>query len=138
MSVMRYIDLEVYKKSFSFALRIHRATLKFPEFEQTELARQLRRSSKSIVGNLVEGTSRFTLSGKEQRRFLILAVGSKDESKLWLAMSYELGYLSPDQYKDLLGQCEEIGKMLYGLWRKHRTRIGSQNVRVKPTGNSCP
>ena len=120
---MRYVELEVYKKSFVFALRVHQITREFPAFEQLELGRQLRRASKSIVANLVEGTSRYTLSGREQSRFLLMSVGSKDESKLWLAMCHQLKYLSDSEYTELLEQLEEIGRMLYGLWRKRNPTV---------------
>ncbi len=71
------------------------------------------------------------LSGKEQRRFLLMAVGSKDESKLWLAMSHELGYLKDVEFVSLLSELEEIGRMLYGLWKKHYRA-------AEVTGKSCP
>ena len=120
---MRYVDLEVYKRSFAFALRVHELTQRFPPLEQTELARQLRRSSKSIVSNLAEGTSRFALSKKEQQRFLVIAVGSADESKLWLTMSHQLRYLSDSEHQSLAAELDEIGKMLYGLWKRHNSSL---------------
>jgi four helix bundle protein len=101
-----------------FALTIHRLSLRFPRFEQFELANQLRRSSRSIVANLVEGSSRAALSGREQKRFLVIALGSKDETKLWLEMCKLLGYISPAEYNELMKALDEIGRMLYGLWKR--------------------
>lgn len=115
---MQYQDLKVYRQSLALALRVHRLTFAFPAFEQPELARQLRRSTKSIVSNLVEGVSRYALSKKEQRRFLVIAIGSADESKLWIVMAGELGYLAGGEADLLLDQLNEIGRMLYGLWKK--------------------
>ncbi len=48
---MPYERLDVYQKSYQFALEVHRMSLQFPKLEQYELASQLRRSSKSIPGN---------------------------------------------------------------------------------------
>ena len=70
------------------------------------------------MANLVEGSSRAALSGKEQKRFLVIAIGSKDETMLWLEMSRLLDYLSESTYQSLLEDLDEIGKMLYGLWKR--------------------
>jgi four helix bundle protein len=52
---MPYHNLEVYKKAYNNALDVHKMTMKLPKLEQYELGSQLRRSSKSIVVNIVEG-----------------------------------------------------------------------------------
>ena len=48
-----------------------------------ELASQLRRSSKSICANLGEGMSK-QASSKDVVRFLRMALGSCDETRIWL------------------------------------------------------
>jgi len=50
-----YKDLEIYKLSHSLAVGVHKMTLKeLPKFEMYEEGSQIRRSSKSIVSNIVE------------------------------------------------------------------------------------
>ena len=51
---MPYHTLEVFRKAYQAALEIHRLSLKFPKFEQFEIARQLRESTKSIAANIAE------------------------------------------------------------------------------------
>ena len=49
-------DLEVFKRSYRLSLELHRMSLTFPKTEQFGgLADQLRRSSKSVCGLIVEG-----------------------------------------------------------------------------------
>jgi len=49
-------DLEIYRISYRLMLEIHRLTLGFPKIEQySGIGDQLRRSSKSITANIVEG-----------------------------------------------------------------------------------
>lgn len=43
-----YEDLEIYQLAFDYALVIHHASLKLPQFELYEQGSQIRRSSKSI------------------------------------------------------------------------------------------
>jgi hypothetical protein len=41
-------ELAVFRKAYEAALEIHRLAQRFPKHEQYELAKQLRRSSKSM------------------------------------------------------------------------------------------
>ncbi|WP_286760391.1 four helix bundle protein [Salegentibacter sp. UBA1130] len=50
-----YRDLDIYNLSFEYALEVHKVSLKLPKFELYEQGSQVRRSSKSIKDNIVEG-----------------------------------------------------------------------------------
>lgn len=52
---MNYRDLEIYKLAFKLAVEVHNLTLKLPKFELYEEGSQIRRSSKSVGANIVEG-----------------------------------------------------------------------------------
>ena len=52
--VNRVEELEAFKKSYSLAMDIFRATLKFPSEEKYALTSQIRRSSRSVPMNLSE------------------------------------------------------------------------------------
>jgi four helix bundle protein len=75
-------DMLVFQKAYVAALEVHRLSQNFPKSEQFELASQLRRSSKSICANLAEGRARQQGSGAEFRRFVLIALGSADETIL--------------------------------------------------------
>lgn len=108
-------DLAVFAKAYDGALEIHRISLTFPRQEQFELASQLRRSSKSICANLAEGRGRQQGSRADFRRFVLIALGSADETLLWLRFARDLGYLSAEQYAAFDGRFGEVARMLNGL-----------------------
>ena len=53
-----YKDLEVYKIGLELFFIVHPSTLKLPKYELYELGSQVRRSSDSVVSNIVEGYGR--------------------------------------------------------------------------------
>jgi four helix bundle protein len=50
-----YKDLDIYKIGLELFYTIHPISLQLPKHELYELGSQLRRSSESIVSNIVEG-----------------------------------------------------------------------------------
>jgi four helix bundle protein len=114
-------DFVVFRRAYAAALEAHRVALTFPKYEQYDLASQLRRSSKSICANLMEGRGRQQGSTAEFRRFVLMALGSADESSLWCRFARDLGYLSEAQSKHLETEFREIAKMLNSLAGKLKT-----------------
>ena len=53
-----YKDLDVYKIGLDLFYIVHPASLKLPKHELYELGSQIRRSSDSVVSNIVEGYGR--------------------------------------------------------------------------------
>ena len=82
--------LNVFRRAYALSLESHRESRGFPKWEQFELASQLRRASKSICANLVEGLGK-NQSPKETCRFIEIAIGSNDEVRLWLQYAKDLG-----------------------------------------------
>jgi four helix bundle protein len=115
---MPYHKLDVYQKAYSLALEIHKLTLLYPELEQRELAGQLRRSSKSIAANIAEGMGK-QASAKEVIRFVRMAIGSCDESRVWLEFSKDLGYINESSFEDFEKRYQEVGRMLRGIEKRY-------------------
>ena len=111
---MPYHRLDVYQKAYQLALEVHRISLGFPKLEQYGLAQQLRASSKSIPVNLAEGMGKQE-SPAEVKRFVRIAIGSCDETRVWLEFARDLGYLDVLQQKALEERYQEVGRMLQGL-----------------------
>ena len=109
--IRSYRDLRIYQRSYQAALKIHQLTLKFPAFERGELGSQLRRSSSSIPINVAEGYGR-KKSADDFKRFLVIALGSCDETSVLLDFAHDLKYLDETTYADLKAAYEEIGKGL--------------------------
>ena len=119
MSVVRsFHDLDVYQKAYQLSLDIHKATLGFPKLEQFALADQMRRASKSICANLAEGFAKQRTSSPEFRRYVVTAIGSSDEMKVWLDYSRDLGYLAAAQAESWKTEYAVIARMLHGLLQK--------------------
>jgi four helix bundle protein len=106
-------DLEVFKKSHMFTLKIYQVTRKFPAFEKFGLVSQMTRAAASICTNLMEGSHR--LNRAEYRQFTGIAKGSAGELKYHLLLARDLGYLSGEEYERLKSDLEEISRMLNGL-----------------------
>ena len=115
-------DLEVFKRAYRVSLAVHRASLGFPEVEQRALADQLRRASKSICANLAEGAGRQGAQPAEFRRFVMLALGSSDEMRVWTRYCLDLGYVDEATWQSWRQEYHEISKMLQGLWKSSRHR----------------
>lgn len=110
-----YKDLEVYSLAIQLAVRLHKITIeKLPKFEMFEEGSQVRRSSKSIVSNIVEGFGRRRYKN-EFVQFLTYAVASCDDTKTHLQMLYETGSLSKDEFAGIFSDYEELGAKLYNF-----------------------
>jgi four helix bundle protein len=110
-------DLEVFRRAYRVSLEVHRRSLEFPAIEQRALAGQIRRASKSICANLVEGFGRQGWSKPEFRRFVMMATGSADEMQVWVLYCRDLGYVDSDTAERWQGEYREIARMLQGLSR---------------------
>jgi four helix bundle protein len=53
-----YRDLEIFQIAYKLAIEVHSMTMSLPKYELYEQGSQLRRSSKSIKDNIVEGYGR--------------------------------------------------------------------------------
>jgi len=105
-----YRDLDIYNLAYDLALQVHKMTMKLPPFELYEQGSQIRRSSKSIKDNIVEGYGRRRYKN-EFIRFLIFAQASCDETQSQLSMINEIHFKN-DPTTELLSSCEKLGKMI--------------------------
>ena len=110
-------DLEVFQKAYRISLEIHTKSLEFPKNEQYGLADQLRRASKSICANVAEGFGKRSQSVAEFKRFVMMAIGSCDEMRVWLRYCLDLGYIDEGIWQQWRDEYKEIAKMLQGLHR---------------------
>ena len=109
-------SLLVFQRAYALSLDIHRASVSFPDIGQfSGIADQLRRSSKSVCALLVEGAGRQGTSNAEFARYVRMAIGSAEDSKLWCRYAEDLGYAAPAA--DWQGSYAEIARMLQGLLR---------------------
>ncbi len=99
-----YRDLEIYQSAYQLAIKVHKMTLTLPTYEM------VRRSSKSIKDNIVEGYGRNRYK-QDFIRFLVYAQASCDETNSQLTMINELHFESKGLI-DLLSDYELLGRKL--------------------------
>lgn len=106
-------NLDAWKRSIEFVLRIYKVTESFPKDERFGLTSQIRRASVSIPANIVEGAGR--KSDKEFIQFLSHAQGSASEVETELLIASRLGYIKAVVYAELEKELDDIGRMITGL-----------------------
>ena len=108
-------DLDVFRLAYDMSLELHKLSKQFDKTEQYGgIADQIRRSSKSICANIVEGFGKNT-SIAEFKRFISIAQGSAKETELWLKYAFDLNYLNREDYLKFTGDYERVLKMLSKL-----------------------
>jgi len=126
MTYKNYRDLDIYKKAHKLAIEIHQMSLNLPRFEMYEEGSQIRKSSKSVKSNIVEGFGRRRYK-QEFIKFLIYSLASCDETADHLDTLYEAKSLN--DYKSYKYFCEEydhLGRMISNFIRsvefRHRIK----------------
>ncbi len=114
MVVKRYQDLEIYKISYELAMNIHDMSLKFPKYELYEEGSQIRRSSKSMVINIVEGFGRRKYKN-DIIKFLTYAQASCYETKEHLKFIFNLGYITKDKFNWYSKEYDSLGGKIFNL-----------------------
>jgi four helix bundle protein len=113
-------DLAVFRRAYDVSLAVHRISLGFPKVEQWALGDQVRRASKSICANLAEGFGRQGRSPADFERFVVMALGSADEMRVWTRYCRDLGYIDAACGDHWCQEYQEIAKMLAGLLRSRQ------------------
>lgn len=109
-----YEELDVYKRSLEAIVPVHKALLKFPNYEQFELCSQIRRASKSIPCNIAEGYGK-KRSTKDFISYLAISQGSANEMVVHLEISKRLEYIPAEIAEELQEEYRIIGRMLNRL-----------------------
>jgi len=111
MGIIRYEDLDVYRKAVDLTLAVYAWTRHFPSDERFALSCQMHRASASVPANIAEGFVR--RRPKDKARFYNIAEGSAEELSVFVRLAEKLGY--PQQPPGLLGMVKDAAKMLRRL-----------------------
>ena len=100
-------DLLVWRKAHEFVLLVYRLTAEFPREETYGLTMQMRRAAVSIPANISEG---FVKRGRQDKaRYMNIAEGPLEESRYYLILVQDLGYVDTDL---LMSKLNEVGRLL--------------------------
>ena len=109
---MSYKKLEIWQLSREVVIEIHKMSLNLPKFEMYEEGRQIRRSSKSVKSNLVEGYGRRNYKN-DYIRFITFALASNDETIDHLETLYETESLTDEKiFKQIDSKLQILGKKI--------------------------
>ncbi|MQY58072.1 MAG: four helix bundle protein [Clostridia bacterium] len=133
MAYQSYRDLDIYKKAHKLAIEIHEMSLNLPKFEMYEEGSQIRRSSKSVKSNIVEGFGRRRYK-QEFIKFLTYSLASCDETTAHLDTLYETKALKDkDKYRYFLEEYDHVGRMITNFIRSvdsgHKSSIEHRESR---------
>jgi four helix bundle protein len=116
LSMPLHQKLKAWQHSQRLAVECAKAAHAFPEYEQDNLADQLRRASYSVPLNIAEGSSR--RGSREYRKYLDTAWSSLAEVQTALEIARDIGYLEPADFGRLEALAVETSKTLFGLLKK--------------------
>lgn len=118
--VNSYRDLVVYQKAFKLAVAIFKVSSTFPKDEKFGgITDQMRRSSRSVCANLAEGFGRWG-SKTEERRFLSIALGSLEETCVWLDFCQEFEFMTAEKVLKYHEAYDEVRRILKAMMYKRR------------------
>ena len=126
MEDLYFRKLNVYTNSKELVKYIYSLIQKFAPEEKFALCTQIRRASTSIPINIAEGFGRF--SSKEKARFIEIAFGSLTEISCELELSYELGYITLDEFDEAERQIVIISKQLSNLHKSVTNNFIKTNI----------
>lgn len=109
---MSYKSLDIWLLSKEVAIDIHKMTMKLPKFEMYKEGSQIRRSSKSVKSNIVEGYGRRRYK-QDYIKFITYALASNDETLDHLETLFETESLEDiELFQTLHFRIETLGKMI--------------------------
>ena len=117
--IKSYRDPRVWRKALELATEVYRLTRAWPKEELYGLTSQARRAATSVPANIAEGCGRQDRGSYVQ--FLRIAQGSLKELETHLILASKIGITAEAAIEPLLGQTDDLGKMLFGLIRKLST-----------------
>ena len=115
MKVVRFEDLEVWKKGRQLTREVYAKTKSKKFSRDFSLCDQIRKAVISITSNIAEGFD--AGSNNEFVRFLRYSRRSTSEVKNQLYVALDEEYITEDDFKEIYELCSEVSKMLFGFIR---------------------
>ena len=111
-AVVRHDQLEVFEIAFQAASRVFELSKGFPSEERFSLTDQIRKSSRSVCANIVEGWRKRRYKAAFQSS-LNVAEAEAAETQTWIRFSVECGYVAQDEADALTSIYDAvIGKLV--------------------------
>ena len=121
MQIKSYKDLLVWQRGMDLTALVYRLSAELPSDERFGLVSQMRRAAVSVPANIAEGHQRSTT--KDYLRFLSYASGSLAEVETLTELASRLYELKKNSIEEMLGQADELGKMLRSLQQRLEEKL---------------
>ena len=122
-------------KSKKFAVRIvNLYKYLCDEKKEFVLSKQILRSGTSIGANIAE--SECAISEKDFLSKIYIALKECAETIYWLDLLFETDYLSSEEYNSIMGDCEEIRKMLSSTTKTLNSKLHSTHSKLTKGGTT--
>ena len=121
MKINSFTESTVWQRAHELVLLVYKLTASFPRSELFGMVSQLRRASASVPANIAEGFGRRTT--KELLRSLQIAAGELEETRYFLILSRDLGYVAAPRFEEGRVLCDSVGQLINALGRSLKRRI---------------
>ena len=111
--IERFEDLIAWQKARQLTKHVYLVSKQGEFGRDFGLSGQMQCASVSIMSNVAEGVERTGMN--ELHHFLGVAKGSAGEVRSQIYVAYDVGYLAEPEFHSLLGEAEEVGRILGGL-----------------------
>ncbi len=109
--IISHKELKVFQLSFEAAMQIFEISKSFPSEEKYSLTDQIRRSSRSVSGNIAEAWRK----RRYEKSFVAKlsdSEGEAAETQVWLDYSFACKYINEEIYNELYAKYDHILAML--------------------------
>ena len=130
MKINQFSDLTVWQEGHKLALAIYGATAQFPPGERFGIVQQMRRSASSVCANIAEGFGRRTT--RELLRSLQISRGELEETRYFLILARDLGYLKRGDFEVMQVKCDVVGKLINALSSSLGSRLSATGLAKPP------
>jgi four helix bundle protein len=113
MTIKTFEELEIWQLARELSLFVKMLTDKYPFCNDFKFRDQIRASSGSIMDNIAEGFERD--GNKEFLQFLSIAKGSNGEVRSQSYRAIDYGYISENEFEEILERTETLGKKIGGF-----------------------
>ena len=112
--IRKHTDLRVYKLSFEAGMEVFELTKKFPKEEKYSLTDQIRRSSRSVSGNIAEAWRK-----RRYPKSFVAKLSDSDgeaaETQVWLDYALACKYIEEQEHNKLYDKYEHIMAMITNM-----------------------
>ncbi|MEW5845458.1 MAG: four helix bundle protein [Bacteroidota bacterium] len=119
-------DLLVWQKAHGLVLEVYKVTKGYPKDEVYGLALQFRNAIRSVPANIAEGFKK--TSKLDKLRFFNIAQGSLEESRYYVILSKDLGYIDELVFNNWMLQIIDISQLLNSYYDSIKKSIANKDT----------